>query len=187
MIWPFNRKSTTETGAQYYVRDAAVADAKALVNFKHRIWRDMFADLKTEAFFAQAEATTEEQATFWQSRIAKGDKIWIAEDLNDQIVGTSHATTKYSEHTLEFIEIYSLGEPFELRYFYLSEAATDPTIGQELLHVAIADQPAITWAMGHAPLAHASLTAAGFEPLGEPVEPTDEPWRGVTRQAMLRR
>ena len=186
MIWPFHRKATTETGAKYYIRDAAMADAKRLVDFKHRRWREMFAHLKTEEFFAKAEATTEEQTKFWQSRIAKGDKVWIAEDLHDQFVGTIHATTNYSEHTAEFIELYELGAPHEIRFFYLAEQAAGTTIGQELLRVAVADEPAIAWVMGEAPLVQASLTAAGFEPLGEPVEPSDEPWRGVPRQAMVR-
>jgi len=58
VIWPFKRKATTETGAQYYIRDAAVADAKRLVEFKHLRWREMFGHLKPEEFFATAEATT---------------------------------------------------------------------------------------------------------------------------------
>ena len=53
MIWPFKRKDTTETGAEYYIRDAAMADAKAIVMFKHRIWRQIFAELKDETFLLQ--------------------------------------------------------------------------------------------------------------------------------------
>ena len=185
MIWPFNRKSTTETGAQYYLRDAAVADAKALVDFKHRAWRTIYGQLKDEAFFAQAEATTDEQVKFWQSRIAKGDKIWIAEDLRDRIVGTIHATTKHSEHTAEFIELYNLGQPQEIRYFYLADNATI-AIGKALIDQAVGQDPAITWVAGHAPLVVDSLRAAGFAELGEPVDPAAEPWHGVVRQAMVR-
>src|SRR5699024_11597491 len=95
-----------------------------------------------------AEATNEEQTKFWQSRIAKGDKVWIAEDLHDQFVGTIHATTNYSEHTAEFIYFFELGTAYEIRFFYLAEQAADTTIGQELLRVAVADEPAIAWVMG---------------------------------------
>lgn len=185
MIWPFKRKTTTETGAQYYLRDAAVADAKALVDFKHRAWRTMYGHLKADEFFAQAEATTDEQVKFWQSRIARGDTVWIAEDLRDRIIGTIHATTKHSEHTAEFLEAHNLGEISELRYFYLAQAA-NVTVGQALIGQAVADHPAITWVSGKAPLVEHSLRAAGFEPLGEPVDPAVEPWHGVVRQAMVR-
>jgi len=92
----------------------------------------------------------------------------------------------YSDHTAQFIELYGLGEPLELRFFYLTDQAAGTTIGQELLRVAAADNPAIAWVMGDAPLVQASLDAAGFEPLGEPVEEPAEPWRGVPRQAMVR-
>lgn len=187
MIWPFHRKSRTEVGVEYYIRDAAIADAKALVDFKHRMWRSMFGHLKDENFFTQAEATTQEQVKFWQSRISKGDKIWLAEDLRDRIVGTIHATTQYSDHTAEFVQIFSLGDVQEVRYFYLADETAQTTIGKELLRVATQDQPALAWLMGHEPLVEASLGAAGFDPLGEPVEPTDGPWQGIARQAVVRR
>ncbi|GAA4479224.1 hypothetical protein GCM10023190_21910 [Enteractinococcus fodinae] len=186
MIWPFNRKTSTETGAEYYIRDAAIADAKTLVDFKHRIWRDMFGHLKDEAFFTQAEATTDEQVKFWQSRISRGDTVWMAEDLRDRLVGTLHATTKHSEHTAEFVAAHALGELHELRYFYLTAATAETTIGTELIRTAIGDQPAITWLMGHAPLVETNLRQAGFEPLGEPIDPSDAPWKGIPRQAMVR-
>ncbi len=186
MIWPFNRKTTTETGAEYYIRDAAVADAKTLVDFKHRVWHDMFGHLKDDAFFTQAEATTDEQVKFWQSRISRGDTVWIAEDLRDQLVGTIHATTTHSDHTAEFAALHSLGEIHELRYFYLADAAAQTNIGQELIRVAVGDQPAITWLMGNAPLVEESLRQAGFAPLGDPVDPDDQPWKGIPRQAMVR-
>ena len=185
MIWPFRRKTTTETGAQYYLRDAAAADARALVEFKHRAWRAMYGRLKDEGFFAQAEATTDEQVKFWQSRIAKGDKIWIAEDLRDRIIGTILATTKYSEHTAEFVELYSLGDVREIRYFYLADDAT-AAIGKALVDQAVGDAPALTWVSGHAPAVVQSLRAAGFADLGEPVDPAVAPWHGVSRQAMVR-
>ncbi len=185
MIWPFHRKTTTETGAQYYLRDAAVADAKALVDFKHRAWREMYGHLKDDAFFVQAEATTDEQVKFWQSRISKGDTVWIAEDLRDRIIGTIHATTKHSDHTAEFITAHSLGEVHELRYFYLADSATT-NVGTALIEQAIDGDPAVTWVSGHAPLVERSLREAGFEPLGEPVEPQQAPWHGVVRQAMVR-
>jgi hypothetical protein len=187
VIWPFTRKTTTEAGAEFYIRDAAVADAKALVDFKHRIWRSMFGHLKDDAFFAEAEATTGEQVKFWQSRIGQGDKVWLAEDLRDRIVGTIHATAQHSDHTAEFVEIMALGQLQEIRYFYLADETAQTTIGQELLRVAVGDQPAIGWLMGHEPFVEASFQAAGFEPLGERVEAADGPWRGVPRQAVVRR
>ena len=185
MIWPFKRKTTTETGAQYYLRDAAVADARALVDFKHRAWRAMYGHLKDDAFFTQAEATTGEQVKYWQARITKGYKIWIAEDLRDRIIGTIHATTKHSEHTAEFVELYSVGDVQEIRYFYLADDAT-VTIGKALLGQAVGDAPAITWVSGNAPLVVQSLREAGFKELGEPVDPAVAPWHGVARQAMVR-
>lgn len=187
MIWPFKRKATTETGARYYIRDAAVADAKALVEFKHRVWRDMFGHLKDDTFFAQAEATTENQVAFWQSQMKRGRKVWIAEDLRDRLVGTIHVTAQHSEHTAAFVVAHTLGDVQEIRYFYLADGVADSTLGQELIRVALGDQPAITWLMGKAPLVEASLRQSGFEPLGEPVEPTEEPWHGVPRQAMVRK
>ena len=185
MIWPFNRKTTTETGAEFYIRDAAVADARALVDFKHRAWRAIYGQLKDEAFFTQAEATTDEQVKFWQSRITKGDTVWIAEDLRDRMIGTIHATTKHSEHTAEFVELYSLGEVQEIRYLYLADNA-NVTIGQALIHQAVGENPAIAWVSGNAPVVVHSLHEAGFEELGQPVDPVAEPWRGVVRQAMVR-
>ena len=185
MIWPFHRKTSTETGAQYYLRDAAVADARALVDFKHRAWRAMLSHLKDDAFFAQAEATTDEQVKFWQSRIAKGDKVWIAEDLRDRIIGTIHATNKYSEHTSEFVELYSLGEVREIRFFYLVDDAT-AAIGKALIDQAVGETPALTWVSGNAPLVVQSLRDAGFADVGEPVDPAVAPWHGVVRQAMVR-
>lgn len=185
MIWPFRRKTTTETGAQYYVRDAAVADAKAVVDFKHRAWRSMYGQLKDEDFFAQAHATTDEQVKFWQSRITKGDKIWIAEDLRDRMIGTIHATSTHSDVTAEFLATHSLGELREIRFFYLAESATT-AVGRALIDQAVGENPAITWVSGTAPLAVESLSAAGFRPVGEPLESSVAPWQGVSRQAMVR-
>lgn len=187
MIWPFNRQTTTETGAEYYIRDADVADAKALVSFKHRIWRDIFASLKDAEFFDTAEATSDDQVQFWQSRIRQGDTVWLAEDLRDTIVGTIHSGETQAEHTSQFTELYGLTQLPELRFFYLSDAAQEATVGQALIQQAVGDQPAITWLAGETPLVEASLVAAGFEPLGEAVRPTLEPWRGVPRQAMVRK
>lgn len=187
MIWPFNRKKTTESGAQYYIRDAAVADARAVIEFKHRVWRQMFAHLKDAAFFDTAEATITEQVQFWQSRINRGDTIWLAEDLRDRIVGTIHAGKAHSDQTAEFAELYGLADSEEIRFFYLAEAAENTTIGHELINHAVGDRPTITWLSGEAPLTQASLRAAGFEPVGEPIEPTQQPWQGVPRQAMVRK
>lgn len=187
MIWPFQRTQTTETGAEFYIRDAAMADAKAVVEFKHRIWRDMYAGLKDADFFDKAEATIDEQVTFWQSRIKRGDTIWLAEDLRGRLVGVIHATAKLSDQTQEFAELYGLADLQEIRFFYLSDAAEATDIGQKLLNVAVSDQAAITWLSGDAPAVEAHLQHAGFESLGEPVNPPDEPWRGVPRQAMVRR
>lgn len=185
MIWPFNRKTTTETGAKYYVRDAAVADAKALVDFKHLAWRSIYRQLKGEEFFAQAEATTAQQVKYWQSRITKGDTVWIAEDLRDRIIGTIHATTKYSEQTQTFSTIYNLDGAKELRYFYLAETA-NTTVGQALIRQAVGDASAITWVAGDMSLVVESLVTTGFSELGEPVNPGQEPWQGVPQQAMVR-
>lgn len=187
MIWPFNRKKTTETGVEFYIRDAAMADARAVIEFKHRIWREMFAELKDAAFFEAAEATIAEQVQFWQSRINRGDKIWLAEDLRERIVGTIHAGTQQSDQTAEFAELYGLEGYVEIRFFYLDDPAAHTTVGQELLTQAVGNKPAVTWLSGAAPLVEANLHQAGFEPLGEPVEPTTEPWQGVPRQAMVRR
>lgn len=187
MIWPFNRSKTTETGAEFYIRDAAMADAKAIIEFKHRVWRDVFANLKDEAFFTTAEATIGEQVKFWQSRINRGDKLWLAEDLRGRLAGVIHATVTHSDHTQEFADIYGLAGLHEIRFFYLADAAYNTDVGRQLINQAVGDQPAITWALGHAPAVEANLERAGFEPLGEPVEPTTEPWRGVARQAMVRK
>lgn len=185
MIWPFNPRHTTETGARFYLRDAAVADTKALVDFKHRVWRDMFQHLKDDAFFAQAEATTPDQITYWQRRIARGATVWIAEDLRDHMVGTIHPTTTYSAHTATLISDHDLGEPHELRYFYLSADATI-NVGGALVAQAVGDNPAVTWVSGEVPLVEAALREAGFVPLGDPVDPLQAPWQGVLQQAMVR-
>lgn len=187
VIWPFNRNKPTETGAEFYIRDAAMADAKAVIQFKHRMWRQMYADLKDDAFFEKAEATIPEQVQFWQSRINHGDKIWLAEDLRERIVGTIHAGTQQSDQTTIFAELYGLKGYAEIRFFYLDDPAAQTTVGQEFLVQAVGNKPAITWLSGTAPLVEANLHQAGFEPLGEPVEPSTEPWQGVPRQAMVRR
>lgn len=187
MIWPFHRKSTTETGAELYIRDAAVADAKALVDFKHRAWRHMFGLLKDDAFFAKAEATTGEQVKFWQSRISRGDTVWMAEDLRDRLVGTIHATTQHSDQTTALVRQHNLAGSHELRFFYLADTAANTTIGEALIQRAVDDKPAIAWLAGHAPALETSLQRAGFIPLGDPVDPAGEPWRGVPQQAMVRK
>lgn len=183
MSWPFRRKPVTETGAQYYIRNAAVADARTLVNFKHRAWRASYDQLKDEAFFAAAEATTAQQVKFWQSRIARGETIWLAEDLRDRLLGTIHATTHHSDP--DFMAAHNLKDVTELRFFYLTDAAPQ-TIGEALIRQAAGDAPALTWRSGTAPRLDASLQAAGFAPLGEPVVPVDGAWAGVSRQAMVR-
>lgn len=187
MIWPFNRKDTTETGAEYYIRDAAMADAKAIITFKHRIWRQMFAKLKDEAFFATAEATIDEQVEFWQSRINRGATVWLAEDLRGRIVGTVHATEKLSDHTAQFLSVYGVEHLDEIRFFYLADETANTNVGQQLLHQAVGDRPALFWAAGEEPLVEEALRHAGFEPTGQPHQPTTEPWQGVPRQAMVRK
>lgn len=187
MIWPFNRKQTTETGAQYYIRDAAMADAKAIVSFKHRIWRKIFADLKDEEFFATAEATIGEQVQFWQSRISRGDTVWLAEDLRGHIVATTHATTKVSDDTAKFLAAHGLEGLADIRFFYLAEETANTDVGQHLINQAIGDRPAIFWAAGDDPLVEEALRQTGFVPMGQPHQPTTQPWRGVPRQAMVRK
>lgn len=187
MIWPFQRDKPTETGAQLYIRDAAMADARAVIEFKHRIWRQIFANVKDAAFFDTAEATIPEQVQFWQSRIDHGDTIWLAEDLRGRIVGVIHAGKRQSDETTEFADIYGLDGYEDIRFFYLDDRAEHSTVGQELIRKAVGDRSAITWLAGEAPLVEANLLQAGFEPLGESVEPTTQPWQGVPRQAMVRR
>lgn len=187
MIWPFNRKHATETGAEHYIRDAAMADARAVIEFKHRIWREIFDDLKDAAFFETAEATIGEQVQFWQSRINRGEIIWLAEDLRGNIVGTIHAADTPGDQTTAFADIYGLENLQDIRFFYLSHAAKDTTVGAALMQQAVGERPAIAWLSGDAPVVEMSLRTTGFEPLGEPVEPTTEPWRGVPRQAMVRK
>ncbi|WP_022869900.1 hypothetical protein [Yaniella halotolerans] len=187
MIWPFNRKNTTETGAEHYIRDAAIADARAVVEFKHRLWRDIYADFKDAAFFETAEATIAEQVKFWQSRIRGGETIWLAEDLRGAIVGTIHATESLSDQTAEFAELYGLEQLCEIRFFYLSDAAEDTNVAATLIQHAVGDRPALAWLSGDMPLVDTVLREAGLEPLGKAVHPTTEPWQGVPRQAMVRR
>lgn len=187
MIWPFKRKDTTETGAEYYIRDAAMADAKAIVMFKHRIWRQIFAELKDETFFTTAEATIDEQVDFWQSRIDRGYTVWLAEDLRGRIVGTIHATGKLSDQTAEFLYAHGLEELEDIRFFYLAEETTNTTVGQQLINQAVGDRPAILWAAGDEPLVEEALRQTGFIPMGQPHQPISEPWRGVPRQAMVRK
>src|SRR5690625_5378573 len=98
-----------------------MADAKAIVMFKHRIWRQIFAELKDETFFTTAEATIDEQVDFWQSRIDRGYTVWLAEDLRGRIVGTIHATGKLSDQTAEFLYAHGLEELEDIRFFYLAE------------------------------------------------------------------
>lgn len=187
MIWPFNHKHATETGAEHYIRDAAIADARAVIEFKHRIWREIYADLKDTAFFETAEATIGEQVKFWQSRIRRGETIWLAEDLRGTIVGTIHATETLSDQTAQFAELYGLANLHDIRFFYVSNAARDTIVGETLIQHAVGERPALAWLSGRTPLVESSLRASGFEPLGEPVEPTTEPWQGVPRHAMVRK
>ena len=186
-IWPFKRNNTTETGATHYIRDAAVADARAVVEFKHRLWHQIYADLKDPAFFEAAEATITEQTRFWQSRIRGGATIWLAEDLRGSIVGTIHATQTLSDQTAQFSQVYGLDELQEIRFFYLCDAAQDTNVAATLIQHAVGERSALAWLAGKTPLVGTALRTAGFEPLGEPVDPTDAPWQGVPKQAMVRR
>lgn len=185
MIWPFKRKSTTETGAQYYLRDAAVADVRTLVDFKHRAWREIYAGINDETFFEQAEASTSEQVAFWKKQIDRGATVWIAEDLRDRMLGTIHATTTHSQLTEDLIAAHGLDDMQELRYFYLVTTAP-AKLGAALIRQAVGDDPAVTWVSGIAPQVTASLELAGFQPLGDPVELTEPPWHGIRQQAMVR-
>lgn len=185
MIWPFKRKATTETGAEFYIRDAAVADVRALVDFKHRAWRGMYAGIKDEAFFQQAEATTAEQVAFWKKQVERGASVWIAEDLSDRMLGTIHATTTHSPSTADLIAAHGLGDIQELRYFYLVPTAP-AELGAALIRQVAGDDPAVTWVSCNAPQVTASLELAGFQPLGDPVELTEPPWQGTRQQAMVR-
>lgn len=185
MSWPFYRKPVTETGATYYLRDAAVSDLRTLIDFKHRVWRRTLGHLKDADFFAAAEATSAAQIAYWRSGIARGKQIWLAEDLRDRVVGTIHATAQHSDHTEAFLAEHQLGAVQEIRCCYLGDAAT-ATLARALLDRAVGEQPAITWLMGETPLLAASLREAGFQPWGEPVDPATAPWQGVPRQAMVR-
>src|SRR5699024_8599155 len=164
-----------------------MADAKAIVMFKHRIWRQIFAELKDETFFTTAEATIDEQVDFWQSSIDRGYTVWLAEDLRGRIVGTIHATGKLSDQTAEFLYAHGLEELAVIRYYYPAEEDTNTAVGEDRINQAVADRPAILWEDVDEPLVDEALSQTGFIPMGQPHQPISEPWRGVPRQAMVRK
>src|SRR5699024_938202 len=103
------------------------------------------------------------------------------------IVGTIHATGKLSDQPAEFLYAHGLEELEDIRSFYLAEETTHTTVRQQLINQAVGDRPAILWPTGDEPREEDALRQTGFIPMRQPHQPISEPWRGVPRQAMVRK
>lgn len=190
----FRKRNTPRvpSESQFYVRDAAEADVRDVVEMKLASWRETYAEVRDEEFFAAAEATLDDQVAFWQKQRRRGTGIWLAEDLDDQVVGVASAGG-LQQRTLEKEAEHGELPNIQLHTLYVLNRAQGTGVADTLLARALGEeadesQPvdAVLWVVEHNRRAIAFYRRHGFREVGEPVEMTG-PWAGLREQLMVRR
>lgn len=181
--WPFRRrteKDRTETGARFYIRTAALADVRPVMELKNRVWRDAYGPFRPPEFFDRVDAALDETVQYWQKRVSKSEKLFLAEDLRGNVVGTSYASAPV-EQTLAVAADAQL----ELRILYVAPEVQGNGLGAQLMAAAVGDtEPVALWVLGENQSAIDFYAAHGFSAVAE--VPGEGPWEGLTEKCMVR-
>ncbi len=167
---------------RYYVRDAAQADLEAVLTMKAAAWREAYSRLRDDSFFAAAEATLPQQVDHWRRQLARGTRLWLAEDAHGRCVGLASAGPPREQEDPAAADLPSL----ELHALYVLAQAQGTGVADALLARAVGDAPCRLWVLAVNGRARAFYRRHGFVDVGAP-ESMAGHWAGLDAQLMVRR
>ncbi|NUL47648.1 GNAT family N-acetyltransferase [Cellulosimicrobium funkei] len=151
---------------------------------KAAAWREAYAHLRDEGFFAAAEATVDRQVEHWRRLLASGQRLWLAEDPQGRCVGLAAAgpvqdplAQDAAEGGWPQVQLYSL---------YVLAEAQGSGVADALLERAVGSEDCLLWVLTGNGRARAFYSRHGFAAVGAPV-PMDGPWAGLDEQLLVRR
>jgi GNAT superfamily N-acetyltransferase len=138
----------------YRVREAAVADARAIAVFQTTCWREAYRNLVPQDYLNRVGVDEREQR--WRHRLLSAERAVALAELDSAVVGVvSWGQTDVSD--TPSLEVMSL---------YVAAAHRGTGLAAHLLHRAIGDSAAHLWVFRDNPRAQAFYLKQGFRPDG---------------------
>lgn len=162
----------------YRIRLAAEDDVRPALQMKLQAWREAYAALRGESFFAHHEGELDGQVAWWERGLASGAQFFIAEDRRGRIIGLAGGTPAIDEDR-------DAGVGIELGMLYVLEEYYGTGLGQHLLETVLGDRDALVWVVEGNARAAAFFAKHGFTPDGTS-EALVGSWKGLVEQRMVR-
>ncbi len=143
---------------EYRIRQAAPADADALVRMHTLAHEECYGSQLSAAFFASRRASIPERVERRRPYLRSSEPRLIALDADDAVVGFADAGASRDADRPGELELFSI---YTLRRTYGSG------LGTALLDAAVADLPAFLWVLEENPRARAFYARHGFRPDGQ--------------------
>lgn len=162
----------------YRIRLATEQDVRPALQMKLQAWREAYATLRDESFFAHHEGQLDGQAAWWERGLASGAQFFIAEDRDGRIIGLAGGTPVIEEDQ-------DAGVDVELGMLYVLEEYYGTGLGQHLFDVVLGQHDALVWVLQGNERALAFFAKQGFTPDGTSEALTGS-WDGLIEQRMVR-
>lgn len=143
---------------EFTLRRATVDDAETMVRMHIKSWRESYAGLLPEDFFAEREGAIAAHIERQRASIAGPVVPLLAHDHDGELVGIAVAGPARDEDAPCRLELYML---YTLRRVY------GTGVGQALVDSLLGLDPAYLWVLEDNPRAQAFYRRNGFEPDGK--------------------
>lgn len=162
----------------YRIRLAAEEDVRPALQMKLQAWREAYATLRDESFFAHHEGQLDGQVTWWERGLASGAQFFIAEDRDGRIIGLAGGTPAIEEDQ-------DAGVGIEVGMLYVLAEYYGTGLGKHLFDVVIGEQDALVWVMQGNDRARSFFGKQGFTHDGTS-EALVGSWQGLIEERMVR-
>lgn len=166
------------TTEPYSLRLALPEDIPATLSLKAACWREAYAGLRPESFFADHEARLDKEADWWRSGLEAGAELWIATTADGTIIGTAGGAPVLDDDADTGVEV-------ELQMLYVLAAHHGTGLGLALMRRVTGDAPALLWVLEGNPRAEAFYAKHGFVRDGRTEQLTGD-WAGLSEVRMVR-
>lgn len=170
------------------IRLATRDDVPNALQLKLACWREVYADLRDEAFFRRAEARLDAEIAWWQRGIDAGAEFHLAElpgAFGTQIIGLAGATPSLLEDADAGVGI-EMGMLYVLREHDAPSAPGAPGLRSLLLETVLQGREALVWVIEQDPTTLGFYRDHGFTPDGQH-ETLDGEWQGLSEIRLVRR
>lgn len=162
----------------YRIRLATEQDVRPALQMKLQAWKEAYANLRDEKFFAFHASELEGQIAWWERGLASGAQFIVAEDRDGKIIGLAGGTP-----TIE--EDQDTGVDIELGMLYVLQQYYGTGLGAHLLEVVLGQRDALVWVLQGNDRALNFFAKQGFTPDGTSEALTGS-WTGLIEQRMVR-